>query len=68
MVCSPPEVPKPLIAQLKENGRIVLPLGGEKKFQELILYKKENGKLIELRRLAPTSFVPMKGKVLENNM
>jgi len=67
LMCSPDEIPKPLIGQLAEGGRLLLPLGGTKKFQELILFEKKNGKLIEIRRLAPTVFTPMKGKVLEKN-
>ena len=65
LTCSPPELPKPLIEQLAEGGRIVLPLGGERKFQELLLYTKQNGKLEGPEHLAPATFVPMKGKILE---
>lgn len=65
MACSPDRVPDPLAEQLKEGGHILLPLGGTKKFQELVLYTKKDGKLIELRRLGPTEFSPMKGKVME---
>jgi len=63
--CSPDEIPKPLIEQLAEGGRMILPLGGEKKFQELLLYTKKNGKLEGPVRLAAATFVPMKGKILE---
>lgn len=65
MTCSPDKVPEPLIKQLAEGGRIVLPLGGTKKFQELILYKKINGEFVEAQRIAPATFLPMKGKILE---
>lgn len=63
MTCSPPEIPKPLIAQLAEGGRIVLPLGGDERFQELVLYVKRNGRLEEQTRLSPTEFVPMQGLI-----
>lgn len=63
--CSPDEIPKPLIEQLSEGGRMVLPLGGEEKFQELLLYTKRNGKLEGPKRLGAATFVPMKGKILE---
>lgn len=63
--CSPDEIPKPLIEQLAEGGRMVLPLGGEEKFQELLLYTKKNGKLEGPRRLAAMTFVPMQGKIKE---
>lgn len=65
MGCSPDRVPEPLAEQLAEGGRLLLPLGGTEKFQELVLYTKRNGKLIETRRIAPTTFSPMKGKILE---
>ncbi len=65
MTASPSEVPKPLAQQLAEGGRILLPLGGTKKFQELVLYEKKDGVLLGPKMLAPTEFVPMKGKILE---
>lgn len=61
MTCSPPQIPKPLIEQLSGGGRIVLPLGGDERFQELVLYVKRNGRLVEQTRLSPAEFVPMQG-------
>lgn len=66
MMCSPPHIPKPLEDQLAEGGRMLLPLGGNEKFQELVLYTKKDGRLTETRRLAPTTFAPMKGIILED--
>lgn len=66
LTCSPEKVPEPLIEQLSDGGRLILPIGGTKKFQELILYKKSNGRMAETRRVSPATFVPMKGKVLES--
>lgn len=63
--CSPADIPKPLEEQLAEGGRLLLPLGGEEKFQELLLYTKKDGKLELERRIAPATFVPMKGKAKE---
>jgi protein-L-isoaspartate(D-aspartate) O-methyltransferase len=63
LTCSPPVIPQPLIEQLAEGGRLVLPFGGEKRFQELVLYRKIRGQLSESRRLAPTEFVPMEGTI-----
>lgn len=65
LTCSPDRVPDPLAEQLAEGGRLLLPLGGAEKFQELVLYTKKDGKLIESRRIGPTTFSPMKGKILE---
>ncbi len=62
ITCAAPRVPEPLIEQLAEGGRIVMPEGDE--FQMLVLYKKLNGKL-ERSELIPVRFVPMKGKIRE---
>ena len=59
VTCSPENVPQPLIDQLKEGGRMVVPLG-ERYQQTLYLYKKEDGKLVS-EALRPTLFVPMTG-------
>jgi protein-L-isoaspartate(D-aspartate) O-methyltransferase len=65
MMCSPSEIPIPLKNQLAENGLMILPLGGSERFQELFLYTKKNGELIKVRSIAPTTFSPMKGQILE---
>ena len=61
MAASPNRVPAPLKKQLAEGGRLVLPLGGTEKFQQLVLFIKKNGRMVEKMKLSPTSFVPMKG-------
>jgi protein-L-isoaspartate(D-aspartate) O-methyltransferase len=53
------EIPKPLIDQLAENGRLVIPVGEPGTVQELILIIKKNGK-IERSRLASVRFVPFR--------
>jgi protein-L-isoaspartate(D-aspartate) O-methyltransferase len=53
------EIPKPLINQLAENGRLIIPVGQPWLVQELILLEKKNGK-IEESRLASVRFVPFK--------
>lgn len=53
------EIPKPLIDQLAENGRLVIPVGPPAAVQELILLEKKNGK-IEKSRLTFVRFVPFK--------
>ncbi len=65
LTASPSEIPLPLKEQLAEGGRILAPMGGEKKFQELLLYVKKNGELVLDRRVAPVEFVPMRGEVEE---
>ncbi|HEV3004015.1 MAG TPA: protein-L-isoaspartate(D-aspartate) O-methyltransferase, partial [Pirellulales bacterium] len=59
VTCSPEKVPQPLIDQLKEGGRMVVPVG-ERYQQVLYLFRKAKGKL-EAEALEPTMFVPMIG-------
>ena len=60
VTCSPEHVPKPLIEQLKEGGRLVVPLG-ERYQQTLYLFKKVSG-VLKAEPLQPTFFVPMMGR------
>ncbi|MEO8498093.1 MAG: protein-L-isoaspartate(D-aspartate) O-methyltransferase, partial [Planctomycetota bacterium] len=60
VTCSPERPPPALVEQLREGGRMVVPLG-ERYQQTLVLLKKVNGKL-ESEPLQPTFFVPMTGR------
>lgn len=53
------KIPQPLLDQLAENGRLVIPIGEPSGVQELILAMKKNGK-IESKRLTFVRFVPFK--------
>jgi protein-L-isoaspartate(D-aspartate) O-methyltransferase len=55
-----PEIPKSLINQLKERGRIVIPVGNSFS-QDLLLGKKEKGKL-KIQNYGGCIFVPLLGK------
>jgi len=57
VTCSPSEIPQPLIDQLKEGGRMIIPVG-LKNNQNLVLLKKKNGK-IKQHSVLPVRFVPM---------
>ncbi len=59
VTAAPPEIPEPLIAQLAEGGRMIVPVG--KLTQELVLIRKVNGK-IRKERMLPVRFVPMTGE------
>jgi len=55
-------IPPPLIRQLKEGGRLIIPLGSTVYYQTLTLAVKERGEL-NLEQIAPVAFVPMIGEV-----
>lgn len=50
-------IPPPLIEQLKEGGRMVIPVGSPFRVQQLMLIEKKNGQ-ISSRSLMPVRFVP----------
>ncbi len=60
VTCSPESVPIPLIQQLKEGGKMIIPLG-ERYQQVFYLMEKKEGKLVS-QPLQPTLFVPMTGQ------
>jgi protein-L-isoaspartate(D-aspartate) O-methyltransferase len=63
VTCAPNKVPQPLVDQLKDGGRMVIPVG-ERFAQELYLLEKKNGRLKESAVL-PVRFVPMVGETPE---
>ncbi|OIO90327.1 MAG: protein-L-isoaspartate O-methyltransferase [Armatimonadetes bacterium CG2_30_59_28] len=63
VTCAPSEVPQPLVDQLKEGGRMIIPVG-ERYIQTLYLLKKLDGK-IEKHSTIPVYFVPMTGQAEE---
>lgn len=65
LTCSPDEVPQPLVSQLAEGGRLLLPLSSGERIQEVLLYTKKDGKLEPPQHITSAIFVPMKGKILE---
>jgi protein-L-isoaspartate(D-aspartate) O-methyltransferase len=56
VTCAPEKVPQPLVDQLKDGGRMVIPVG-ERFAQQLYLFEKKNGQLKESVTL-PVRFVP----------
>ena len=60
VTCSPEKVPQPLIDQLKEGGRMIIPVGPFSK-QNLVLLHKHDGRLDRLGVL-PIHFVHMTGQ------
>jgi len=62
ITCAVPEVPPPIVEQVSEGGRIVVPVGVS--FQTLYCYEKNQG-CLSARELAPVVFVPMTGPGVE---
>ncbi|MFC2138693.1 protein-L-isoaspartate(D-aspartate) O-methyltransferase [Bacteroidota bacterium] len=60
VTCAPTHIPDPLINQLKEGGRLVIPVG-ESYYQQLEIFKKKDGKLKRIDTV-PVRFVPMINK------
>ncbi len=58
VTCAPEKIPRPLIDQLTEGGRMIIPVGEERGIQELILLRKEKGMIIK-KAVMSVVFVPM---------
>ncbi len=52
-----PHIPPPLIAQLKDGGRMIIPVGSRFRTQQLVLVEK-TGDRITTRNMLPVRFVP----------
>jgi protein-L-isoaspartate(D-aspartate) O-methyltransferase len=65
VTCAPDHVPEPLVAQLKDGGRMIIPVGSGSS-QELYLLRKKQGK-IEKEAVLPVRFVPMTGQKGQNS-
>ena len=63
VTAAPARVPAPLVKQLKEGGRLSIPVGKSAWDQDLITYVKRDGRLVKVDTL-PVRFVPMTGKAL----
>lgn len=59
VTCSPEKIPQPLQDQLREGGRMIVPVG-QRFNQVMYLFKKVGGKL-EKEAIEGTMFVPMTG-------
>ncbi len=60
VACGAPSIPEPMINQLKENGKILIPVGGQM-YQNLIKGTKK-GNSLEKENLGGVLFVPLKGE------
>jgi protein-L-isoaspartate(D-aspartate) O-methyltransferase len=57
-----PTIPEPLVEQLAECGRLVIPVGDPDAVQMLKVYEKVDG-LLALRKTTQVRFIPMTGLV-----
>jgi protein-L-isoaspartate(D-aspartate) O-methyltransferase len=60
VTCAPESIPGPLVEQLKEGGRLVIPIGSRFD-QKVYVFDKKDGELVG-DALRPTIFVPMTGR------
>ncbi len=65
VTAAPEKVPRPLLDQLGEGGRLVIPVGGFLQYIEI--YSRTDGKIRKERNI-PVRFVPMTGKAEEDNI
>jgi protein-L-isoaspartate(D-aspartate) O-methyltransferase len=59
VTCAPEDVPRPLIDQLKDGGRMIIPIGPSWN-QQLVLLRK-TGDHLDRHAVLPVRFVPMTG-------
>jgi len=64
VTCAPDHVPQPLVDQLKEVGRMIIPVGSAGN-QSLYLLEKKGAK-VERRAVLPVRFVPMTRKEVKH--
>jgi protein-L-isoaspartate(D-aspartate) O-methyltransferase len=57
-----PDVPEPLVDQLKSGGIMLIPVGSVSLFQNLIKITKEPGGKIKQENLGGVAFVPLTGE------
>ena len=63
VTAAPHKIPQPLVDQLKDGGKMVIPI--EQDHQELCLVTKKNNGIIQ-KRITPVQFVPMTGVAQES--
>jgi len=61
VTCAANHIPPPLLDQLKDGGRLIIPLGSTAYYQTLTLIKKLKGKL-NVEHISDVRFVPMTGE------
>ena len=65
ITAAPEEIPQPLIDQLAEGGRLVVPVGPQGEIQTLTLVTREKGE-VKKTYITDVRFVPMTGEVQQS--
>ncbi len=60
VTCAPDHIPQPLISQLKDGGRLVIPVGPPGGYQTLWLIEKHGEKTVA-KEIMGVVFVPLTG-------
>lgn len=60
VTCAPDKIPHALVDQLKEGGRMIIPVGKKGGIQELYVLEKEEGQ-VKKKAVMSVRFVPMTG-------
>jgi protein-L-isoaspartate(D-aspartate) O-methyltransferase len=61
VTCAPDHVPQPLVRQLKDGGRMVIPVGPPGGYQSLWLIVRQ-GEDVQMTNMGPVAFVPLTGE------
>ncbi len=61
VTCAPDHIPQPLVQQLKDGGRMVLPVGPPGGYQSLWLIRKQGDQVLS-KNLGGVMFVPLTGE------
>ena len=64
VTAAPPEVPQPLLDQLRVGGHLVVPVGDS--WQDLTVYTRQADGSFRKRNVLPVRFVPMTGEAQKN--
>ncbi|HSF58512.1 MAG TPA: protein-L-isoaspartate(D-aspartate) O-methyltransferase [Candidatus Binatia bacterium] len=65
VTASAPKIPEPLWQQLRESGRLIMPLGEDRQTQRLIRVTKVEGKQV-IENISGVVFVPLTGAIRKN--
>jgi len=56
-----PDIPQPLVDQLRPGGKLVIPVGGPWLGQDLLVVEKQTDGSVTQRNVLPVAFVPLTG-------